>query len=92
MSKALLISSLRGDGSAFFVVFSFLGFTFLPFYFSLHRSRAAAHAQRGGYGGEDGYDEVDDVLPGFFLHIFVGVLRVILLVFFGEGVMIPPLF
>lgn len=33
MSKALLISSLRGDVGAFFVVFSFLGFTFLPFYF-----------------------------------------------------------
>lgn len=35
MSKALLISSLRGDGSAFFVVFSFLGFTFLLFPTSL---------------------------------------------------------
>lgn len=61
-------------------VLHFYLFTFS--YFSLHRSRAAAHAQRGGYGGEDGYDEVDDVLPGFFLHIFVGILRVILLVFF----------
>ena len=90
MSKALLIPLLWGMGAPFLWflvswVLLFYLFTFLPFYFSLHRSRAAAHTQRGGYGGEDGYDEVDDVLPGFFLHIFVGVLRVILLVFFERG-------